>query len=358
MKKLTCVAGVLFLLAPAWAQPPQIDDKRFQEIRAKRQRGEKITEEERDYGETKIERQNQEQSAQRNAEWAKAHPARESTGLVPLDEMGKATWEGYPGGLYPGGANTPPAAHLEAGLRLARAIGGRIAMCTIGMSNTTQESRSFLKLAAGDPEINPQLTVVDCAQGAQTASKIKDPKLPYWNLVKERLSNAGVTPQQVQVVWVKEANPSPTGSAVAYAKQLHDDQVEVLHNLHDKFPNLKIAYLSQRIYGGWAVGGLNPEPYAYSGSFAVKWLIEDQISGKPELNYDPAKGPVRAPWIAWGPPLWADGLKARADGLVWKREDLGPDGTHPSVLGREKVARLLMAFLKSDPTARPWFRKP
>jgi hypothetical protein len=28
--------------------------------------------------------------------------------------------------------------------------------------------------------------------------------------VKERLSNAEVTPQQVQVVWVKEANGNPT----------------------------------------------------------------------------------------------------------------------------------------------------
>jgi hypothetical protein len=88
----------------------------------------------------------------------------------------------------------------------------------------------------------------------------------------------------------------------------------------------------------------------------MKWLIADQIAGKPELNYDPAKGTVRAPWIVWGPYLWADGLKGRTDGLVvWKREDLGPDGTHPSMLGREKVARLLMDFLKMDLTSRPWF---
>ena len=33
------------------------------------------------------------------------------------------------------------------------------------------------------------------------------------------------------------------------------------------------------------------------------------------------------------------------------------DGTHPSMSGREKVAGLLMAFLKSDRTAKPWFKK-
>ena len=53
----------------------------------------------------------------------------------------------------------------------------------------------------------------------------------------------------------------------------------------------------------------------------MKWLIADQIAGKPELNFDAAKGPVRSPWIAWGPDLWADGLKGRKDGLLWQREE-------------------------------------
>jgi len=47
----------------------------------------------------------------------------------------------------------------------------------------------------------------------------------------------------------------------------------------------------------------------------------------------------------------------RGDSLVWERADLGPDGTHPSERGRAKVARLLLDFLKTDPTARPWFVK-
>jgi len=38
-------------------------------------------------------------------------------------------------------------------------------------------------------------------------------------------------------------------------------------------------------------GPLNPEPHAYESRFAVKWLIGDQIAGKAERNYDPAKGP-------------------------------------------------------------------
>ncbi len=53
--------------------------------------------------------------------------------------------------------------------------------------------------------------------------------------------------------------------------------------------------------------------------------------------------------------MWADGVKGRKDGLVWPREDFGPDGMHPSMLGREKVAKMLLQFLKTDPTSRPWF---
>jgi hypothetical protein len=365
MNLLRVAALVPLLLA---AQQPPIDDPHWQEIVAKHKRGEKITEAERDYYESKIEHRNQEESARRNADWAKAHPARESTGLIPLPDLGAGLYQGEQGGLYPGGVNQPPKAHLAAGLRLAAQIqpldrdghpspDGRIAMCSIGMSNTTQESRSFLlKFFSVDRAVNPKLVFVDCAQGAQTASKIADPNLPYWNTVLARLRDADVTPRQVQVAWVKEANASPTQPFLEHTRMLERNMVDVLHNLQDKFPNLKIAYLSSRIYGGWAGSPLNPEPWAYEEGFSMKWLIADQISGKPELNYDPAKGAVRAPWIEWGPYLWADGLKGRKDGkVIWKREDLGPDGTHPSMSGREKVAALLMEFLKTDPTSRPWF---
>jgi lysophospholipase L1-like esterase len=62
--------------------------------------------------------------------------------------------------------------------------------------------------------------------------------------------------------------------------------------------------------------------------------------------------------VAWGPYLWADGTKGRRqDSLVYTREDVGPDGTHPSDAGRMKVGRQLLDFLKSDPTSKPWFLK-
>jgi hypothetical protein len=149
--------------------------------------------------------------------------------------------------------------------------------------------------------------------------------------------------------------PAKGQTPAAQSGPKETDLVRILHNLHDRFPNLKMAYLSSRTYGGYAASPSNQEPHAYESGFAVKWVISRQISVDAELTFDPAKGPVRSPWIAWGSYLWADGHKGRSDGFVWRREDFGPDSTHPSPAGQQKVARLLLAFLKREPTSRSWF---
>ena len=60
-----------------------------------------------------------------------------------------------------------------------------------------------------------------------------------------------------------------------------------------------------------ATGGLNPEPYAYESAYAMRWLIQEQMAGRPELNADPSRGAVSVPVLLWGPYLWADGEKGR-----------------------------------------------
>jgi hypothetical protein len=132
-----------------------------------------------------------------------------------------------------------------------------------------------------------------------------------------------------------------------------------VQNLYAKFPNIKLAYFGSRFYAGYSNGTVNPanpEPYAYQTGFAVKWSIEDQLNGLASLNYNPANGPVTAPWIDWGSYDWANGMLARSDGLVWTCQDLQSDGTHPSnPQGREKDANLLLNFFKTDDTTTPWF---
>ncbi len=138
-----------------------------------------------------------------------------------------------------------------------------------------------------------------------------------------------------------------------YAQQLASSTETVLRSLRQRFPNLQLAYLSSRIYAGYATTTLNPEPYAYESAFSVRWVIERQLNGA--LNYRAARGSVQAPWLSWGPYIWADGLTPRADGLTWACSELQNDGTHPTAAGQAKVADLLLSFFKSDATTRAWF---
>jgi hypothetical protein len=296
--------------------------------------------------------------------------AKASVGLKPLTEMtADDTYKGEDGGLYGGGRNEPAAAHLKiAHSEAARiepldpagtpATDGAIGLVSISMSNATLEFSRFKQLADRDPKRSPNVTIVDCAQNSQAMAQWVDPQGPAWMEADRRLEVAKVSPKQVQVVWVKLANILPTGELTDHGKKLQKDTTAVVQNAKARFPNLRIAFLSSRIYGGWTTVPLNPEPYAYEGAFVVRWLIQDQLKGDPSLNYDPAKGQAKAPLLLWGPYLWADGTTPRKrDGLIYAARDFEVDGAHPSESGRQKVANLLLTFFQTDSLARTWYLK-
>jgi hypothetical protein len=300
-------------------------------------------------------------------------PKVDTSKLKPLPELGAGEYQGFTGGLYPGGKNERPAGHEAAGLRLARRVrpldvdgrpspDGKIVLLSVGMSNTSQAFGAFKKLADGDPHRNPNLVLVNGAQGGMTAFATQDPDdnrtgTRFWATVDQRLQEAGVTRAQVQAVWIKQADAGPSSGFPQYARTLENEVAKIVQVLARRFPNLKLTYLSSRTYGGYAKTRLNPEPYAYESGFSVKWLIEKQLRGDPALNYDPAKGRVTAPWLSWGPYLWANGSVKRADGFGYEEGDFAADGTHESPSGQSKVARLMLDFFKHDPTTRPWFVK-
>ncbi len=165
-----------------------------------------------------------------------------------------------------------------------------------------------------------------------------------------------MTRDQVQVIWIKEADAAPNQGFPGYAKKLEVELTRIVQIFPKRFPNAKLVYLSSRTYGGFATTALNPEPYAYESAFSVKWLIERQIKGESGLNFDAGKGEVRAPWLSWGPYLWANGSKKRADGFSYQPGDFtANDGTHLTASGMDKVGRLMLQFFHNDSTARAWF---
>jgi hypothetical protein len=87
---------------------------------------------------------------------AGAECSQTSTGLVPLTDLGKRKYRGHLGGLYPGGSNQPSRPYLRHGLAAAkrvRPVNGRIVLLSIGMSNASNEFRSFIRLATADPQL-------------------------------------------------------------------------------------------------------------------------------------------------------------------------------------------------------------
>ena len=292
-----------------------------------------------------------------------------STGLKPLTEMtADDRYKGEDGGLYGGGMNEPPEAHRLAAQEALKKItpldaqgkpskDGKIVFISLGMSNTYGEFAIFKEIADRDPQKSPDVLLVNCAIGGAGVSSWAKPASGTWMKVADRLKEANVTPEQVQVAWIKHAEPGPSPDTVPldYAKKVKDDIEASLAITRSTFPNMKVAYLSSRIYGGYNIAGIrrvNPEPFAYETAFSVRWVIQDQIEAE-------KKGKVDGPVLLWGPYLWADGVTPRrSDKLVWERKDLAEDGVHPSKIGGQKVANLLLDFFKDDAGAKTWFVKP
>jgi hypothetical protein len=292
-------------------------------------------------------------------------------GCTPLSDLGTGLYLGaYEGGLYSAGLNVPPPAQRSAALAAAGTIvardaagepdvNGRIGFVSISMSNCNQEFSAFERRADLDDHRNAHLFVVNGAQGGQALDVISNPAASYWNSLALRIEAAGLSPAQVQAVWIKMADAAvPTTDFPAHALTELGHAKAVLQILKSTYPHLALAFFSSRTYGGNTTNPGRGEPLSYETGFAVKWLIEAQIAGDPALNHDPLAGPVVAPVLLWGPYLWANGEIPRSDGLVWLPEDFEGDGVHPSPDGEQKVAGLLEDFFQFDRFAAPWYGEP
>jgi hypothetical protein len=292
--------------------------------------------------------------------------------LIPITDLGTGTYQGVQGGLYPGGTNVRPAAQDAYGVTLANSIQpldvngnpdptGKYVLLSVGQSDNEISFAQFVTNATADPSTAPNLVVVDGGQSRAAAELLQDPNNGHWTqIISSLLPAAGVSANQVVAVWLMSIDSPPSGTFSGSVAQLQAELETIAQNLHAKFPNLVLTYLSSRYYAGYSNGIRNtdPEPYSYQQGFAIKNVIQDQLNGLPSLNFNPTLGPVMSPWLSWGPYTWANGLTARSDGLVWTCQDLRDDGIHPVLAGSEKESNLLMNFFRSDDTTVPWFLAP
>lgn len=293
--------------------------------------------------------------------------------IVPMTDLGTGYYQGVQGGLYLNGSNTMPATHDADGVSFAQSIqpldangnpdpNGKVGLLSVGLSVTFDTFGQFIEAARGDPSLDSHLAFVPGAQPRLGAGYFANPNGAGWSaIVNYFLPQSGVTPNQVEAAWIEEIDANPTGTFPSDLATLENQYISILQNLHTLFPNLKIAYFGTRFYSGYSNGlpvSPDPETYAYETGYAVRDVILDQINGDPALNYNPADGPVMAPWIAWGPYDWANGMLARSDGLNWSCGQYLSNGTHLVDAGKEAEAAILLNFFKTTDTTTPWFLAP
>jgi hypothetical protein len=247
-----------------------------------------------------------------------------------------------------------------------------------------------------------------------------DPECNYYR-VKADLQTNGYSEKQVQAVFLKASNPFPQCDLKgaycaenlplpkedAYLSELHMGNIlrylkccklDADHHSTGvpRYPNLKQVFITSRIYGGYANGQtingqpsghncLMPEPFAFEEGFAVQRTIVAQIDRTTTDYAGDVRYPESAPWVDWGPYLWASGAAPRNfDGLNWCNGQASPpscvgqfdvrfgdpdplfnptfwgDFTHPTAQATQKVANQLLKFVDKDtgsPWVRPWIVK-
>jgi len=344
--------------------------------------------------------------------------------IALMDMTSAENYLGFQGGLYENSSDTVPTVHNTAGLAAASAIkpldqagnpsaNGAVVFLGIGMSNATIEFSAFkTAMSASGSGLKPTVSLQDGAYGSVTAcewtvaqgptttacpSATGVPAENQYDRVQNTVlavatdapsapagcgttTNPCLTEAQVQVIWLKDANPSPadnslgnlsagTNCSVEITKQPpavkaeacnYEEQLgDIIRAARSRYPNLKQIFLATRIYAGYATTPLNPEPYAYEYGFSAKWLIEAQVIQERNGTIDPVAGDLNisngtAAWTAWGPYLWADGTNSRSDGLTWVPSDFQSDGTHPDPQGTAKIVTLLTNFFLNSPYTT-WF---
>jgi hypothetical protein len=261
-------------------------------------------------------------------------------GLTPIMDLGIGTYQGYQGGLYADGQNTPPTDYLAAGVAASAAIRAapRIGLLAVGMSNTDLFFSRFQQIAI---DRNPAVTLVNGAQWGVDINGWTSPTSKAWSTADSRIATAGLAPADIRAIWLMEAPSSLPSAFPDGARTTATKLGMVIDAATIRYPNLAQVHVSDLAYEGYT--GYEPR-HGYENGYSVKWLIADRIAAQ-----------KTQPWVGWSAELWADGLTPRSDGLTWLCSDFQNDGLHPTSSGRDKGAQRMLNAYRNNPETG-WFR--
>jgi hypothetical protein len=291
--------------------------------------------------------------------------ARRDTAKIPLNDLGKGTFRGYMGGLYPNGANEPSGQYAADLSDVSNSIvpldksgnplnTGKIVFISLGASVGGHMMKALIPKTENNPLTNPSLLLINCNQGAGFASlnHIMNPADAYWSRV-DRTITAKTSAKQVQVIYL-ETDDTTNARWPDKATLVKNDIDSCLRFFKKKFPNVKLVYVLGRTRTFGFMKYWNREPNPYYFGWGCKWAIEDQINGVPGTTY---KGTdAVAPMLTWGFYEWADSLPRKTDGFSWNAYQT-VDGLHASTEGQDTLTTRFQNFLLTDPYASIWYAK-
>ncbi|HMU68504.1 MAG TPA: hypothetical protein PK511_01485 [Chitinophagales bacterium] len=288
--------------------------------------------------------------------------------LPPIDELGTGTFMGRQGGLYPNGSNSMPAAFYADAMAMAQSVQpldksgkpdpkGRIGVIALGASTVAMFSKGLEHQIPEAAGVNKELTFVNCGIGGQDLSDIMNPAANYWSVIDQRVREAGMDLNQIQVIWFQEDNlRNRENNFDLRIAQLTKEFTYMVRFCKEHYPNVKLFYVSGRHTTDFMPADAKDkhrEPKAYINGWVCKQLIENQINGSEELAFKGAN--AVSPLILWGPYFWTQGEKPRKDGYTLTRDMISNDGVHPTEKGIEKVSKDLVDFWRTDPVSQQWF---
>ncbi len=305
----------------------------------------------------------------------------DSTGLIPLTDMGNTFYNGIQGGLYKGGINILNGPHKKKGVNISKNMkpldtlgnidymSGEVLFLGLGASVASNLFNAYVDTIKKYD--NEGMSACVTARGMFTAGKDLDDMIDtinpsFWYALKDRMILKEDTYAQVQVLWILQQSDSDSSNDfTTYYNSVMSKYITLMQVLKDSFPNLKQVYLSGIHYTGY----MDPEhkrynaygePKGYWANLVIKQLIQKQISGDPALAYE---GPnIKSAWIGWGPYFWADGVNPRTyDGLTWSCDQFRTDSTGAgfhlidSSYGFGIEAAMVKTFMETNPVSSVWY---
>jgi len=288
--------------------------------------------------------------------------------MVPINDLGKGTFNGFTGGLYPNGLNSPTGIYAADLYKICHHItpldtfgnpstNGKVLFVSLGWSTCGNNMRALENKTTGNPLTNPKLLLVTLNEGSGKGrlNDIANPNDQYWDVVASQIKKANTSFRQVQIIYLETEDSTKLITFPGRPVLVKNELESCFRIFQQKFPNVKVVYLLARTTTfGSNEHIFNTEPCPYYFGWACKWAIQDQINGVAGTAY---KGENKvSPIITWGFYQWADSIPRTTDGFSWVESE-SSDGLHANSVGQDTLSGRFQQFLLSDKNAKGWYGK-